>query len=157
MSTLHVFQSEQKLPVSLEEAWKFFSDPNNLKVITPPSLNLVVTNEILGNKAYAGQIITYTVKPLLGIAMNWMTEITHVEEGKYFIDEQRKGPYKLWHHQHHFSPIEGGVLMKDIVHYRLPMGFLGDLLVHKPIVFPKLKEIFDFRTKKVEEIFGKYN
>lgn len=152
MSTIHRLKSIQKLPVSLDKAWAFFSDPRNLFQITPPELNLKVTNEV-ESETYPGQVFTYTVKPLLGIPMLWMTEITHVEPRKRFVDEQRKGPYALWHHQHHFKEIEGGVEMTDIVHYRLPLGFAGNLL-HAPLVKGKLHDIFTYRFNKVNEIFG---
>ena len=153
MSRVYQLQSVQKVPARLEDVWKFFSNPNNLLAITPPFLNLKVTNEIYGSEAYAGQIITYTVKPLLGIPLFWMTEITHVKPMEFFVDEQRKGPYKLWHHQHHFKEIDGGVAMTDIVHYRLPFGILGRL-AHPLVVQGKLKEIFNYRFHKVNELFG---
>ena len=108
MSAVHTLRNVQRIPATLEKTWGFFSDPNNLLNITPPFLNLKVTNEIFGTETYPGQIITYTVKPLFGIPIHWMTEITHVEPKKLFVDEQRKGPYKLWHHQHHFKTITGG-------------------------------------------------
>jgi ligand-binding SRPBCC domain-containing protein len=95
----------------------------------------------------------YTVKPLLGISVSWMTEITHVERLKLFVDEQRKGPYQLWHHQHHFKTIEGGVEMTDLVHYRLPFSFLGDI-AHSAIVSKKLTDIFTYRYFKINELFG---
>ena len=106
-----------------------------------------------GEKMYPGQIIEYKVKPLLGIPLYWMTEITHVKEGSYFIDEQRFGPYALWHHQHHFQRIEGGVEMTDIVHYKIPLGLLGRL-ANTLFVARQLRQIFDYRFKKVEELFG---
>lgn len=143
----------QKLPISLADAWNFFSNPHNLLTITPPFLNLKVTNELLSNEVYAGQVITYTVKPLFGIAVSWMTEITHVEKLKLFVDEQRKGPYRLWHHQHHFKLIEGGVEMTDLVHYRLPFGILGNM-AHALTVKNKLREIFTYRYFKINELFG---
>ncbi|MEO6071282.1 MAG: SRPBCC family protein [Chitinophagaceae bacterium] len=155
MSKVHALKGVQNLPISIEECWKFFSDPHNLPVLTPDFLNLKMTNELYGDRAYAGQVMTYTVKPLLGIPLAWMTEITHVEPMKLFVDEQRKGPYKLWHHQHHFKPIEGGVEMTDLVHYRLPFFFLGDM-VHEPIVKKKLNEIFQFRFQKISELFGSW-
>jgi ligand-binding SRPBCC domain-containing protein len=155
MSTVHSLKAVQKIPASLEDVWSFFSNPANLLSITPPFLNLHVTNEVFGHEAYAGQVITYTVKPLLGIPVFWMTEIKHVVPLRMFVDEQRKGPYKLWHHQHHFKAIEGGVEMTDLVHYRLPFSFLGDM-VHDPIVKPKLREIFTFRFQKVNELFGEW-
>ena len=153
MGKIHHLKSIQKLPVSVEEAWSFFSDPNKLIAITPPFLNLKITNEISGDEVYAGQVITYTVKPLLGLPMSWVTEITQVERLKLFVDEQRKGPYRLWRHQHHFKAIEGGVEMTDLIHYSLPVGILGNL-AHALTVKNRLKEIFTYRYFKVNEIFG---
>lgn len=101
---------------------------------------------------YAGQLIEYRVSPLLGIPMYWMTEITQVVEGKYFIDEQRFGPYSLWHHQHHFREVEGGVEMTDIVHYKIPMGILG-VVADKLFVRKKLETIFDYRYVAVDKLF----
>ncbi len=98
-------------------------------------------------------IITYKVSPLFGIKMNWMTEITHVKEGEYFVDEQRMGPFAFWHHQHHFKAIDGGVLMSDILHYALPFGILGRM-VNALVVGKQVKTIFEFREKAVREIFG---
>ncbi|HEX2532926.1 MAG TPA: SRPBCC family protein [Chitinophagaceae bacterium] len=153
MEKVHHIKSVQKLPVPLEKAWAFFSNPANLAAITPPFLNLKITNRIYGDEIYPGQIITYKVKPVLNIPVFWMTEITHVEPGKLFVDEQRKGPYKLWHHQHHFKPVEGGVEMTDIVHYSLPFGPLGSV-AHALGVKGKLKDIFSYRYFKVIELFG---
>src|SRR5947209_10377494 len=107
MSKVYSLYSKQNVPATMEEVWQFFSDAKNLLAVTPPHLSLKVTNKVYGNVVYAGQVMTYTVKPLAGIPLAWMTEITHVEPQKYFVDEQRKGPYKLWHHQHHFKEIEG--------------------------------------------------
>jgi ligand-binding SRPBCC domain-containing protein len=148
-----MLKTVQKVPVSLEEAWEFFSHPRNLAVMTPEYLNLKFTNELYGDRMYAGQVMTYKVKPLLGIPMFWMTEITHVSEGKFFVDEQRFGPYALWHHQHHFEEIPGGVQMTDLIHYKLPLGPLGDL-ANGIFVRKQLEGIFEFRFKKVEELFG---
>ncbi len=150
----HSIKTVQKIPISLEEAWSFFSTPANLQTITPSNMGFKVISKHQGEKMYAGQIIEYTVKPVLGIPVYWMTEITQVKEHKYFIDEQRFGPYKLWHHQHHFKAIPGGVEMTDIVHYKNPMWFLGKLANHF-FVKKKLESIFEFRRKKVEELFGK--
>ena len=155
MYKVHQLKSVQRLPVSLLEAWSFFSDANNLLTITPPFLNLKVTNEVFGDKVYPGQIIRYKVKPVAGIGVAWMTEITHLEEEKFFVDEQRKGPYQLWHHQHHFKAIDGGTEMTDIVHYKNPFWIFGNL-ANALFVKNKLKQIFDFRCKKVEELFGKW-
>lgn len=153
--SVHVLKTVQKLPVSLEEAWSFFSHPKNLAVMTPEYLNLRFTNELYGEEMYPGQVMTYKVKPLLGIPLFWMTEITHVVPGKFFVDEQRFGPYSLWHHQHHFREIPGGVEMTDLVHYKLPLGFLGDL-GNQLFVRRQLEGIFRFRVQKVEELFGKW-
>jgi ligand-binding SRPBCC domain-containing protein len=152
MSRVNILRQVQKLPISVEECWDFFSHPKNLAVITPPELNLRFTNEIFGDEIYPGQIITYNVKPLLGIPLFWMTEITHVERHKLFVDEQRKGPYSMWHHQHHFKAIAGGVEMTDIVHYKLPFGIFGAL--GKPLVTKQLDAVFAFRKVQVEKLFG---
>lgn len=154
MSKVHHLTSVQKLPVSLEKTWEFFSDANNLLTITPPFLNLKVTNEVFGDEVYAGQIISYKVKPLAGIAVSWTTEITHIVKEKMFVDQQIKGPYKLWHHQHHFKSIDGGTEMTDIVHYRLPLRLVGEL-AHS-IVKRKLVEIFTYRFHKITKVFGKW-
>ncbi len=144
----------QKLPVSLEVAWKFFSDPANLKIITPGYMGFDIMSG--GDRPmFAGQIIQYIVTPVAGIRTKWVTEITHVQEPNYFVDEQRFGPYSMWHHKHFFREIEGGVEMEDIVDYKLPLGFVGRL-VHRPIVRKKLDEIFEFRKRKLLELFGEY-
>ena len=150
---VYSLQQTQFLPISLDEAWDFFSHPKNLVVMTPDYLNLKFTNELIGDEMYAGQVITYKVKPLFGIPMFWMTEITHVEKGRYFVDEQRFGPYQLWHHQHHFKEIDGGVEMTDIVHYKIPMGWLGDI-AQILLVKRSLEKIFRHRYRAVEEKFG---
>lgn len=152
----YVFKTTQNLPISLDEAWDFFSSPHNLARITPPEMNFIVTSVYNGDaKMYPGMIITYKVSPVFGIKLNWMTEITHVKEGKYFVDEQRFGPYALWHHQHHFKEIPGGVEMTDLLHYAIPFGPIGRL-TNTIMVGKKIKKVFDFRTKAVEGIFGKY-
>jgi len=152
---VHIIRSVQSIPVSLQEAWEFFSSPENLQAITPQDVQFRIISAHHGNRIYPGQIIEYKIKPLWGIEWYWMTEITHVEEGRYFADEQRYGPYGLWHHQHHFREVNGGIEMTDIVHYKVPGGWLGELLVGK-MVTKKLKHIFAFRYKKIEELFGKW-
>ncbi len=152
--SIHVLTRKQKLPISLEEAWDFFSSPANLKTITPPYMGFDITSGFRGEKMYPGQIITYIVKPLFGIPMKWVTEITHVKEPYFFVDEQRFGPYSFWHHKHFFEPIPGGVLMEDTVHYKIPLGPIGDI-INRIMVRSKLDEIFDFRFKKLEELFGR--
>ncbi|HEU4471095.1 MAG TPA: SRPBCC family protein [Flavisolibacter sp.] len=155
MGKIYRLKSRQLIPASIEDTWRFFSDPRNLAKITPSFLNLKVTNELFGEEMYAGQVMTYTVKPLLGIPVSWMTEITHVEAPLRFVDEQRKGPYQLWHHQHHFRSVEGGVEMTDLVHYRLPLGPLSGI-AHAMVVKDKLKEIFVFRYHRIIELFGEW-
>ncbi len=151
---MFVLERTQELPISVEKAWEFFSSPKNLQVITPSYLGFEIKTT-LPERMYEGLFIGYTVKPLLGIPLEWVTEITHIKEHKFFVDEQRKGPYTIWHHEHHFEAIEGGVRMLDRVSYQLPMGFLGKMM--QPIlVEPKLKEIFNYRWNKVEELFGKF-
>ncbi len=155
MSKVYRFKTVQKIPVTLEEAWGFFSDPANLSTITPPQMDFQIVSLYHGEKMYPGQIIEYQVKPVAGIPLYWMTEITHVEDEKYFVDEQRFGPYSLWHHQHHFVAIPGGVEMTDIVHYKIPFGILGDLGNYL-FVKRELKKIFEFRFHAVEKRFGSF-
>ena len=152
---VHSIKTVQKIPANLPAVWTFFSNPENLKEITPPQLRFRVISKHHGNKMYAGQIIEYKVSPVLGIPLYWMTEITHVHDNWYFVDEQRYGPYCMWHHQHHFRAIEGGVEMTDIVHYKLPFWFLGDV-ANDLFVRRQLKTIFDFRFQKTEAVFGKW-
>ena len=151
---IHRLHNTQHLPITLDEAWDFFSNPKNLEIITPNSMDFKTLSG--DDKAiFPGQIIQYTVKPILGISMKWVTEITHVLEKNYFVDEQRFGPYSLWHHKHFFKQIPGGVEMEDIVDYKLPMGFLGNLF-HPILVEPKLKQIFEYRRNKLIELFGEF-
>ena len=151
----HSIKTVQKIPISLEKAWDFFSNPANLQAITPDNMGFKVISKHHGDIMYAGQIIEYTVKPVLGIPLYWMTEITQVKDKQYFIDEQRFGPYSLWHHQHHFKAIDGGVEMTDIVHYKNPLGIFGRL-ANTFFVKKKLDTIFNFRYQKVEELFGRW-
>jgi ligand-binding SRPBCC domain-containing protein len=145
----------QKLPATIQEVWDFISSPANLKEITPPHMGFIVTSNTGSQKMYPGMIITYKVSPLLGIKLDWMTEITHVRDFEYFVDEQRIGPYSIWHHQHKIEPIEGGVLMTDIVTYEPPFGVLG-AIANTIIIKSQLKQIFDYRTVALEKRFGTY-
>ena len=156
MSKIYRFKTVQKIPVSLQEAWSFFSNPANLASITPAALDFKIVSAYHGNRMYPGQIIEYKVKPIAGIPVYWMTEITHVEEEKFFVDEQRFGPYSLWHHQHHFVSIPGGVEMTDIVHYKIPLGILGDI-AQWLFIGKQLEKIFNYRWKAVEEKFGRFS
>ena len=151
---LYTLHKKQKLSISLQEAWDFISNPKNLAVITPDSMGFKTLSGD-DRKMFAGQIIHYTITPVLGIKVQWVTEITHIQDKSFFVDEQRYGPYAFWHHKHFLKEIPGGVEMEDIVHYKLPMGFLGQL-VHPFLVKPKLEEIFAYREKKLKELFGEF-
>lgn len=151
---MYQIYQKQRIPVSLDEAWAFFSDPANLKKITPNYMSFDIVSGG-GQKMFPGQIIEYVVTPLAGIKMQWVTEITHVIESEYFVDEQRIGPYSFWHHKHFFKQISAGVEIEDKVDYQLPFGPLGKL-IHKQIVKPKLDEIFAYRKDKLESLFGFY-
>ena len=151
----YTLKTVQRLPISLDEAWEFFSSPRNLKEITPAYMNFRVLTNSDSEKMFAGQIITYKVSPLLGIPMFWMTEITHVKDREYFIDEQRFGPYALWHHKHFFKEIPGGVEMTDFLDYKLPLGILGNI-AHALFVKKQIASIFEYRYKILEERFGSY-
>ncbi|MBT8384408.1 MAG: SRPBCC family protein [Bacteroidia bacterium] len=149
------FQKHQKINASIDEVWDFISSPANLKEITPDYMGFDIISENLPEKMYAGMIISYMVSPILGIKTNWVTEITQIRNKEYFIDEQRVGPYALWHHQHIIEPIKNGVLMTDIVSYQPPLGILG-AIANSLIIRNKLNEIFDYRTKAVDKRFGIY-
>lgn len=148
---MHQLKSSQILPISIDEAWDFFSSPENLNEITPDDMSFNILSGA-GEKTFAGQLITYKIAPVLNIPMTWVTEITQCVDKAYFIDEQRFGPYKFWHHRHHFKEHPEGVLMEDVLHYALPMGILGEIagqiFVHK-----KVKEIFTYREAKLEKLF----
>lgn len=150
---VHSLKAIQKIPVAPGTAWDFFSDPANLPLITPASMAFRIISKHHGEKMYPGQIIEYKVAPFAGIGLYWMTEITQVHEKQFFVDEQRYGPYAMWHHQHHFKEIEGGVEMTDIVHYKNPLGFLGELM-DPVLVHPRLKNIFTFRHEQINRILG---
>ncbi|WP_027136644.1 SRPBCC family protein [Gaetbulibacter saemankumensis] len=151
---IYRLHKKQKLPISIQESWEFLSDPKNLKTITPDYMGFNILSGA-DKPMYPGQIIQYIVTPVMGIKTKWVTEITHVQNLKYFVDEQRFGPYSLWHHKHFISEIDGGIEMEDIIDYKLPFGILGQLF-HPIIVKPKLEEIFNYRKKKLEELFGTY-
>ena len=151
---MYNIQSKINIPISLEEAWNFFSQPKNLSQITPKEMGFNITSKNLAEEMYPGMVITYKVSPLFGLKLDWMTEITQVNKHKYFVDEQRVGPYKIWHHQHHFKAIKGGVEVTDIVDYVVPFGILGKI-AHPIIVKPQLNKIFQFREERIVELFGK--
>jgi len=154
-SGIHTLQVKQKLPVSIEKAWEFFSAPNNLAKITPEHMGFKITSDIENDKMFPGQIITYQVHPFKGFTTNWVTEITHVVDHKYFVDEQRFGPYSMWHHEHWFKAVGGGVEMIDRISYKIPFGFLGRIL-EKILIRKQLKNIFEYRYKKLNAFFGSF-
>lgn len=149
------FRTQQKLEASLDEVWDFISSPANLSKITPDYMGFVITTEYLPSRMYPGMMISYLVSPVMGIKTTWVTEITQVRDKSFFVDEQRVGPYALWHHEHHLEPIKNGVLMTDIVSYKPPLGFLGSI-ANSLIIRKKLKEIFDYRNNALDELFGTY-
>lgn len=151
---LYQLHAKQALPITKPQAWEFLSDPKNLKVITPKHMSFHILTGA-DRPMFAGQIIQYVVKPFPGYSTKWVTEITHVKEGEYFVDEQRFGPYALWHHKHFLSEMDGGVLMEDIIDYKIPFGFLGQL-VQPFLVKKQLKQIFEFREAKLHELFGEF-
>ncbi|RZS90675.1 SRPBCC family protein [Aquimarina brevivitae] len=151
---IYQLQAKQKLPITLEEAWNFLSDPKNLKTITPDYMGFQILSGA-DRPMFPGQLIQYIVTPIAGIKNKWVTEITHVKDKEYFVDEQRFGPYALWHHKHFIKEIPGGVEMEDIIDYKIPFGIIGQL-AHPILVKPKLNEIFEYRKKALIQMFGEY-
>ncbi len=147
-----IFQTVQFLPISLERAWDFFTDPANLEKLTPGDMMFRITSDFNSKKIYPGMIITYLVSPLFRIPIQWITEITHVKYNEYFIDNQISGPFKIWHHQHHFRIVEGGVEMTDIVHYIVGFGFLGRI-ANTLVVKKRVRRIFEYRRRILSESF----
>ena len=147
---------EQIIPVSIQEIWDFFSRPENLNELTPQDLNFKILSDLSQKEMYRGIIIQYKVSPFAGISFNWVTEITQIEKHKYFIDEQRFGPYRFWHHQHHFFTHPDGIRMYDLLHYSLPLGIMGQL-IHGMLIDERIDNIFSYRQGVIEEKFGKYH
>ena len=150
---MYQLKRTQFIPADLPTCWDFFSSPKNLQVITPAYMGFRVLTDN-PEKMYAGLMIAYRITPVFRIPVKWVTEITHVSDLDFFVDEQRIGPYKLWHHEHHFKAVEGGTEMTDVLSYELPFGFIGKI-AHAVFVKKKLEEIFLYRYRKVEELFGK--
>lgn len=146
------FKKTQTIHATLDEVWEFVSAPVNLKLITPPEMGFDILTGNADQSMYEGMIIAYEVSPLMGIRTQWVTEITHVRDRKFFVDEQRIGPYKMWHHQHILEPAGNKVLMKDIITYQPPMGALG-AVANQLIIRPKLEKIFKYRKQAIEEHF----
>ena len=141
------------LPISIDEAWAFFSTAGNLEKITPPDLSFHILTQLKDAPIYSGMIINYIVRPLFGIPLRWTTEITNVNAPFTFTDRQVKGPYALWEHTHTFESVPGGVKMTDVVRYALPLYFLGEL-AHRMVVKKKLNDIFEYREKTLNNLFG---
>ena len=151
---IYRLHKKQNLPITIDQAWDFLSSPENLKTITPDYMSFDILSGT-DRPMYSGQIIQYIVTPIMGIKTKWVTEITHVKDKEYFVDEQRFGPYALWHHKHFIKKKNGGVEMEDIIDYKVPFGILGQM-AHPFMVKPKLEEIFNYRQKKLIELFGEY-
>ncbi|WP_078393363.1 SRPBCC family protein [Shouchella patagoniensis] len=149
---MYQLERTQFLPISIDYAWKFFSKAENLQSITPNYMNFKITNSP-GKDIYSGQLITYKVSPLFSVPISWVTEITHVIDGHYFVDEQRFGPFKFWHHQHHFVETDSGTKMTDLLHYRLPFSVVGQA-THKLIVKKSINDIFDHRHQVLKARFA---
>ena len=150
---VYQFKRQQSFNQPIEKLWDFISNPKNLKKITPDYMGFDIMSEDLPDEMYEGMIVIYKVSPVFGIKTTWVTEITHVRDKKYFVDEQRVGPYKLWHHQHFLEATESGTLMSDIISYEPPFGFLGSI-ANKILIEKKLEEIFAYRFKVLKELFG---
>ncbi len=144
---VHHLSRSQFIPISLEEAWPFFSTPRNLEAITPGFLHFRILSEV-PDEIYSGLIISYKIAALLSIPMTWVTEIKHVVPLRQFVDEQRLGPFRFWFHEHRFTPVEGGIVMDDLVTYAMPMGVLGEI-AHRLLIKRRLETIFDFRRTTI--------
>lgn len=149
---VHRLIREQQIQAPPEDVWRYFSRADNLQAITPGYMNFRVTSGDLPEEIYPGMIITYKVSPVLGIPLFWMTEITHVVPGRLFVDEQRRGPFSMWHHEHHFEARNGGTFMRDIVHYEAPLGPLGEI-ARMLFVKKQVEGIFSYRFGLIEKIF----
>lgn len=150
---LHTLTTKQFLKSDITTVWDFMSSPGNLTKITPSYMGFKILSDASETKMYPGQIIEYYVTPIAGIKMHWVTEITHVKDKEFFVDEQRFGPYAFWHHKHILKEVPGGVEMIDSLHYKVPFGILGKAVNHL-FIRKKINEIFDFRYKKLEQLFN---
>jgi ligand-binding SRPBCC domain-containing protein len=151
---VYTLSSSVLLQCTLDDAWDFFSSPENLNKITPPDMHFEILSDIKGVRMYPGMIIHYKVRPLLNLPLRWTTEITHCADRSFFVDEQRFGPYAFWHHQHHFEAVAGGVRMTDTVNYAIGFGMLGRL-ANAVYVARRLRQIFEYREQVVGELFGR--
>ena len=151
---IYTLHKHQKLPITLHQAWEFLCNPANLSKLTPKEMNMKIISGA-DKPMYAGQVLQYSVTPLPGFKTKWVSEITHYEHKKYFVDDQLYGPYAFWHHKHFVHEIDGGVEIEDIIDYKVPFGVLGQIL-HPLLVKPKLEAIFNHRKEQMEKIFGAY-
>ncbi len=150
---MHKLEVTQHVEISMEEAWDFFSNPANLAIITPNEMDFSIIDKV-PEFIYEGMLVRYKVSPFKGFRLNWTSEITEIKHHQYFIDEQIEGPYKYWHHEHHFKKTKTGVELRDILYYKIPLGPLGKLF-HEPVVRKKLNAIFAYRQRKIEALFTK--
>jgi ligand-binding SRPBCC domain-containing protein len=148
---MRILKQEQFLPISLEKAWKFFASPKNLNEVTPKEMTFEITSEV-PEVMYEGLILTYIIRPMFNIPLFWCTEITHIKELEYFVDEQRKGPYNIWHHEHHFKEVEGGVMMTDLLYYDIGKWIFG-WFAGKLFVDKQVQEIFRYRREVLASYF----
>ncbi len=151
-SGIYTLNTQTTINIPIEKAWDYFSNPSNLKEITPEAMGFIITSEST-KSMFAGKIISYIVKPILGIKTNWVTEITHVDAPNFFVDEQRFGPYSMWHHEHHFIKNGNHTQMIDRVTFKIPFGWLGRI-AFPLIVKPQLKKIFNYRQTKLNQLFN---
>ena len=149
--SIHTFKATQLIPTTLNQAWDFFSSPRNLALITPPQMNFNITSTLTSEKIFPGQLIAYDVTPLWNMRVKWISEIKDLREPVYFVDEQRKGPYKLWRHRHFFTEVVGGIEMADEINYEIGYGIIGSMMHSK--VRNRIEQIFDYRRKKIAQIF----
>lgn len=153
--SVHSFTIVQKMPIPVKEAWDFFSHPANLQLITPANFQFKILTNLEDRPIYTGQVINYTVRPIFNIRMRWTTLITRVEEAVVFVDEQQRGPFSYWQHQHFFRAIEGGTEMKDVLQYKIPGLFGGDI-INGVLIKNDIKKLFDYRYVKIKELFGEF-
>ena len=151
---VYQFYKEQRIHTTVDEIWDFVSSPRNLKEITPDYMRFEITTAHMSDIMYPGMIISYKVSPVLGIKLPWVTEITHVSNKDFFVDEQRKGPYKMWHHEHRIIQTDDGLIMTDLITYEPPFGVLG-ALANKLFIKKQLNDIFDYRKKIIDDKFNK--
>jgi len=150
---MHQFKAVQFLPIDKKEAWDFFSSPTNLTLMTPPEMDFKILTSLSSGEIFDGMKIDYRVKPLFGISMHWQTEIKKVENQRSFTDTQIKGPYEIWEHTHIFSESNDGVLMQDVVNYKLPLGYIG-VMMNSILIRKKIENIFEYRKKVLQKLFN---